>query len=289
MSSTREKQINANHQASAFTLFFEHLDLASIYTMFLHPILHAFLEEIGKYFMFPLAAASNLVLMVLSWREYYLDRQPRFLVGAAVQTVAAVAITTAVIGALVASAVFALATPIIFTATLGAKAIYHAGAAFYHSYQGVNAKTQSEKTAQYDIAKKQAISAGAGIIATVAVACVFIFAKFAVAGLGIAVSLFVAGYALYTGIKAHRASRAASLKNSEEESLLEGGNTLVITKGMSNDNTRAALREATESSRKLDDNSSDKKPVDDTHSGLDHDFETTAYTVPGFTFPMQKY
>lgn len=207
-----------NIQASAFTLFLEHLDLAAVYALFLHPVLHAFLEEIGKYFMFPFAAAANAVLSVLAWRQFYLDRSTSSAIHAAVQTAAAIAISIAVIGALVATAIFSLATPIIFTATLGAKALYHAGVAFYSLFKSTQANTPEEKEIHLKAAKAQGISALAGLMATAAVACVFLFGKLAVAALGLGVSIFLAGYAAYIGISAYRASRAIAAESAAEES-----------------------------------------------------------------------
>lgn len=127
---TIRKASATNQQALASVGFLDSLDFAAIFTMFLHPVLHKFLEEIGKYFMFPIAAAASLIQAILAWRQAYIDGgKTRSIVHAVVESLAAAAITTAVVGTLAASTVFALVTPIIFTATLAAKTVYHAGAA----------------------------------------------------------------------------------------------------------------------------------------------------------------
>lgn len=217
-----QESIESNRRFGAFITFLESLDLAAIYTMFLKSFLHKFLEETGKYFMFPIAAAASLITAALAWREAYLSGgKTRTLVHAGVETVAALAITTAVVGALVAATTFAVATPIIFTTVMAAKTVYHAGAAMY--YLGKSAgKQEPEKKAKYrSMAASNAIAAAAGVLATVAVAGVFLLGKAVVAGVGIAVGLFGAGYALYRGISSYRKSRAARLRQATPSSVDE--------------------------------------------------------------------
>src|SRR5690349_11810193 len=115
----RDKAIANNQMATAAVVATESLDLAAIYTMFLKPTMHALLEETAKFIMFPIAAAASIITAALMWRHAYLDRnkknnaKSRNIVRAVVETVAAAAVTTAVIGGLAATATFALATPII--------------------------------------------------------------------------------------------------------------------------------------------------------------------------------
>ncbi|VVC75089.1 hypothetical protein AQUSIP_03650 [Aquicella siphonis] len=243
-----QESIENNRRWSALVSFFESLDLAAIYALFLKSFLHKFLEETGKYFLFPIAAAASLITAALAWREAYLSGgKTRTLVHAGVETVAAAAITTAVVGSLVATTLFAVATPIIFTTVMAAKTVYHAGAAMYYLGKSVG-KSEPEKKAKYrSMAAGNAIAAIAGVVATAAVAGVFLLGKTVVAGVGLAVGLFGAGYAVYRGVSSYLQSRAARRQQAAARDVEESadhqhehdyrptsspGNSLTIAKGL---------------------------------------------------------
>lgn len=206
----RRKATARNGLIDSIVGFIDNVDLGAIYVMFLKPMLHKFLEETGKYFMFPIAAAASVIKAALAWRQVYIDRKSRSVVTAAVETVSALAITTAVVGALAASALFALATPIIFTATMAAKTLFHAGSAIYYAGKAAAHKEPEKKAKYRTLAKNNAIGAAAGLVATVAVATVFLLGKIALAGIGIAAAVVGGTLAAIKGYRSFKASQAAA-------------------------------------------------------------------------------
>lgn len=106
------------------------MNLAAIFALFLKDTWNQFLEQTGRFFMFPLAALSAVIRAILAWRQA--NGQNGSTTRAIVETGAAVAITTAVVGGFVAAATFATLSPIIFTATMAAKTVYHAFTAIFY-------------------------------------------------------------------------------------------------------------------------------------------------------------
>lgn len=177
------------------------MNLTAIFTLFLKETFAKFLEEIGKFFMFPLAAMAGCIQAVLAWRQAGLDDGKASSIGrAVVETASAIAITTAVIGGLVGATTFALAAPIIFTATLAAKAVYHIGLSIYHFYQSAKAWAKNDvagHASHLAAARANAIAATALILATVAVSLVMLAGKTAFAVFGVISGVIGTGYAIY--------------------------------------------------------------------------------------------
>lgn len=193
-----EKSIANNQKLMLGVSFIDSLDLAAIYTLFLKEFLHKFLEETGKYILFPITLAASIIQAVLAWRQAYLDGgKSRSVVHATVETIAATAITIAAVGSLVATATFAVVTPAMFIATTAAKTLYHAASVGY--YLGKASIKPDKKEKYHALAKGNAIATIVGIVATGVISSVFLFGKVALAGLGVAVGIFSAGYALYKG------------------------------------------------------------------------------------------
>lgn len=230
----RRKASARNGLLDSIIAFIDNVDLGAIYVMFLKPVLHKFLEETGKYFMFPIAAAASLIRAALAWRQVYIDRgKSRSVVTAAVETVTAVAITVAVVGALAASAVFAVATPIIFTAVMAGKTLFHAGSAIYYAGKAAAHKEPAKKAKYRELAKKNAIGTVAGIVATAAVATVFLFGKIALAGIGIAAAVIGGTLAVIKGYKSFKASQAAPAAAPSTEDVAERGEAPRAEPGLS--------------------------------------------------------
>lgn len=182
-------------------------NLSAIFMMFLQDTWQRFLEDIGHTFMFPLAAAGAVIRAALAWRQAKLDNGKNGTVArAVVETVSAAAITTAVVGGFVAAATFATVAPIIFTAVLAAKTLFHAGSALYYMGKAAVAnKSQDpavrEKANGYrSAARAHGVGAVAGIFATAAVALVMLagFKIFAV--LGIVAGVIGIGYSIYKAV-----------------------------------------------------------------------------------------
>lgn len=201
-----------NGIGDAIVSFIDAIDIGAIYTMFLKPFLHQFLEDIGKYFLFPIAAGAGVVKAILSWRHAYLDKgDARSVVPAVVETLGALAIVAAVIGSMVASALFVLATPIIFTAVVGGKTLFQLGSTIYYAGKAAGTDNLEKKQEFNTRAKNSLINTIAGTIATVAVACVFLFGKLAIAAVGVAGAGVIACLAVYRGYKAYQESQKTTL------------------------------------------------------------------------------
>lgn len=185
---------------------FDSLNLATIFSLFLKDFLHQFLEQTGKYFLFPVAAAASLISATLAWRQAYLDRKTRSIGRALVETGAALAITTVVIGSLVAASIFAAIAPVVFAAVLAAKTLYHAASAFYYFLQG-----------DYALAKANTVATFAGVLATVAVVGVMLLGKTALAVAGIAAGVVGTVYAVYNGVKLFRAAKEEKVVSTQEK------------------------------------------------------------------------
>jgi len=173
-------------------------NLITIFTMFLWEVTKRMLEETAKFVLFPVSAAGAIIEAVLAWRQKRLDEGKNGTLAAAiVKTAAALAITIAVIGALAFSSVFATVSPIIFTATLAVKTLFHYGAAAYYWWK--SAATQDpEKRAAYRAAMQgNAVGATALTLATLAVSLVMIALKPIMAIFGIVAGVIAGGYSIY--------------------------------------------------------------------------------------------
>jgi hypothetical protein len=140
--------------------------------------------------MLPFAALCSIVIAVLAWRQAQLANYEGYAVAKAiVETLGAAAITIAVTGALVSalllSTAFTLAGPVIFAVTFGLKALFHAGAAIYFGIKQFMEKNAEKKTELRGKCKDAAISSIVGILGTTAIIGVMLLAKPALVYLGI--------------------------------------------------------------------------------------------------------
>ncbi len=197
---------DVNTATSLIVGLFDSLDMTAIFTMFLRPFFHRFLEETGKYFMFPFAAAAGLVQAGLKWWEVYLNGgKARTVAEASVETVGSIGITVAVVGILVAPLLFAHITPYLFAAMVGGKTLWNAGSAIYYLAKGIASpenRSQNLKTAA-----NLAVVTVAGIFATAAVTAVFVLAHAFLAPLGVAAGAIFTCFIAYHGYKKWREVR----------------------------------------------------------------------------------
>jgi len=228
----RSIAIARNGMLDSIITFLDALDLGVIYTMFFAPVLHQFLEEIGRYFLFPIAAVASGIEAILAWRHAKLEKfKSNTLALALVKTVAFVGISVAVIGALV-SGYFSVATPAIFIAVVGGKTLFHAASAVYYAGKASATTDPVEKAKHREMAKKSIFQAVAGAVATAAVVGVFLLGKFALAAVGVVGAVMLAGLAIYKGYQAHKAAVAAKTVEKSEHDVENPGprNSLEITK-----------------------------------------------------------
>lgn len=205
----RKRKIAQNYQLRAGASVVENLGLATIYTMFLHPLLKSFLETLGRYILFPVLIVASLTQAILAWRQASLDKwKSRSILHAVVETVTAVTLTSAVIGTLAFAATFTIITPLIFVAVGAGNAIYKGGAAIYNDVKSVRAKTEEAKNKYHARAIQHGIGAVASLIGAAVTASVFLLGKTVIAAVGIALGLFAVGMGIYNGVKAHQAQQA---------------------------------------------------------------------------------
>jgi len=212
----RKREINQTADLAVGVV--DSLTLSTIFVTFLTEVMQRFLEETGRFIFFPLAAAGALIRAGLAWRQAKLDNGKNgTFARAMVETVAALAISTAVIGGFVAAAIFATVSPIIFTATMAAKSLFHVGSAAY--YWGKSAATlDPEKQKGYrNAARAHAVGAVASVLATVAVGLVMIAAKPLMAVFGITAGGIGAAFSFYNLYKSQK--RRAVERNTEEKAV----------------------------------------------------------------------
>lgn len=194
----REK-IKSNKNLSIAIELGESLDIIAIYAF--KGFLQKFLQEVGKYFVFPGLAAASVIQAVLAWKHARLDGcKQKNIIRALVETGTATAISIAVIGALVAETTFVLATPLIFSVTSANKALFHLVTSAYYSGKSAATPDLTKKDKRFKIAVSNGVASAAYIVATIALICVFLLGKTEVAGLGIALGLSGVSYALYRAI-----------------------------------------------------------------------------------------
>jgi hypothetical protein len=201
-----------NAATSAFVGIVDAIDLGVI---FLFKQCFESLLTVGKFILFPFAAAAACIQALLAWRQVYLDgaKDSSNIVRALVETLAALAITTAVVGALAFSTTFALVAPIMFAVTSGAKSLFHLGAAAYYltkalmteplatKDQSLSGKTEypEERRENFNKAAKNAVSGVIGLGITAAIITVMVLGHVKIAAfVGIPVAAAAATFGFYS-------------------------------------------------------------------------------------------
>lgn len=180
--------------------------IGTIFAMFTNEAMQHLLEGLGHFILFPIAAILAVYRAVLAIRQAQLDKfKNGTLVKAVVDVVSTVAILTAVIGGLALATTFALASPIIFTAVLGAKSIFHLGAAIYYYGKSKVSEIDNERKARYRASTVGHLK-GALVLAlsTVAVGLVMLASQPVYAWIGIIAAGIGIGLSIVNAIKAHR-------------------------------------------------------------------------------------
>lgn len=175
------------------------IDIAAIFGTFLTDVGHRFLEETGRFFMFPIAAMASAIRAVLAWRQVKIDKGENGTIGrAVVETVGALAVVTAVVGGLAAASFAAVASPIIFVAALAAKTLFHLASSIYYFAKSFKSSNTQQETQHYRaMALSNVIGTVALALATVAVGFVMIMAKPALAILGVIAGTIGTAFGLY--------------------------------------------------------------------------------------------
>lgn len=182
---TNKTALSRNHTLSLIAGFIDSIDLTVIFTMFSKEVLVLFLEHIGKYFLFPIAAAMNLFQMGLSWHKAVKEKEVNGYLKAVLETFTACAVTIAVVGALALPFIFAAIAPIIFTASSASKTLLHFGLAVYFGYKALREENPALKQQYREKTINNTVATVAGLFATAAIATVMIAGKTAFFGLGV--------------------------------------------------------------------------------------------------------
>lgn len=192
MQQKEQEELRRMSIASSVVLAFDLFDLTGIFFMNgSTTFLKMLFEQITRYFMLPIAAASAIIISILTWRQAHLNHYQGHTVAKAVfETICAAALTTAVIGTFAVTALFAMAGPVMIAAAFGAKALFNLGSALYF---GIQAARTSDPVKKYEFRKQaaeSAIGAIVGIGTTAAVIAVMLLAKPVLAIIGIMAGAF---------------------------------------------------------------------------------------------------
>lgn len=221
MSNTREIIVTENDQlgmnvpqarktnalVNQSTSLIEHIDLAAIWALFLHNMGRAWLEEIGKFFLFPLVGVATVIQAICAARQAVIakpNESTSSILKAGIEIASAIAITTVIAGSLITAPLFVLAAPITFVAVNAAKALFNIGSAIYYGVKAALTNDPEKKSAFRGKAIHNAVSGVIGTLATIAITGVMLFGKFALAIAGIVASVGAIGYIAYSAIKTAR-------------------------------------------------------------------------------------
>lgn len=195
--------------------------MGTVFGMFPFEASRLFLETTLKNLLFPFLLFADIFQAILAWRRAQLSGfKNEMILKAVLETLAGAAITVAVLGSFLGGALFALATPIIFTAVVSAKAIYHGVSSIYHAYKAVTSDTLAKKAEHKQKAIADGIGAVTMAVSAVAVGLVMLAGKFVCAFIGAAAAAVSVGYGLYSAVKKARTVDAAEAETTAEETRL---------------------------------------------------------------------
>jgi hypothetical protein len=186
--------------------------IGTIFAMFTNEAMQHLLEGLGHFILFPIAGILAVYRAILAVRQAHLDKfKNGTVVKAIVDVVSTVAILTAVIGGLALATTFALASPIIFTAVLGAKSLFHLGAAIYYFGKSKVSGVDNERKSRYRASMEGHLK-GAFVLAlsTIAVGLVMLAAQPVYAWIGIIAAGIGIGFSIVNAFRAHRKVKQTS-------------------------------------------------------------------------------
>lgn len=216
---SQQAKILNNQRTEAFVVAVEMTDVSLIFLF--KQFLLAIFEGLAHSILFLIVAGAALIRAILAIREAYLEKgenKKRLILRAIVETLAALAIGTAVVGTFAATAAFAIAGPIIFTATLGFKTLFHLGSAIYYGLKAAfSEESPAQKKAYRQKATANLILTFITGITTIATGLVFIAYKASFGILGIIGGVLGALYALYSSTRPATSSGRKKLKITVEK------------------------------------------------------------------------
>jgi hypothetical protein len=154
--------------------------------------------ETARFALLPISGAAALIRLILAWKQVQKESGKNgTLATALVETATTAAVGTAIIGSLVATAIFAAISPIVLVAAAATKALYHFGAASFYWIKSLFSNNRDEATTYRNKAKAHTIGAVLLTIATVALGFVLLAAKPLMAILGIFAGFTAASVSIY--------------------------------------------------------------------------------------------
>ncbi len=204
------RQAVVNHRNDQVVAAVDSGVIGTIFSMFTNEGMLNWLDGLGHFILFPLAAGLSFIRLGFAFRQAQLENYNRgIVVKTIVELVSTLAIATAVgggiAGSILASTVFALASPIIFTAVLGAKALFHLGtAAYFLGKSNVPGIDNARKTRYRRTMVGHLKGAFILALSTVAVGLVMLAAQPIFAWLGLGAAVLGVGISVHNAYKAHR-------------------------------------------------------------------------------------
>ncbi len=179
--------------------------------------------KIGGFFIFPFIVAMSWWGTIESWRQKKLAEgkngtRERFWIN----LLASSAFTVAVVGGFFWGALHVLLSPIIFTATLAVKTLFHLGAAIYYGVKACFTHDEEKKQRYNQSAKANAWNFFINATLTVAVGLAMVFGMPLWAMLGIGAAAVGTGLAIkkYRTLNAPEGAQAHEVANEEEQQRL---------------------------------------------------------------------
>ena len=160
--------------------------------------LPAIFVGLGRAILFPFNAAANIIRAILALYEAHKEgyKTPAVL-RAAVAVISGLAISTAIIGALVAAAVFAVIGPILSIIGFSLRALYHSAAAIYYTVDYCLSNDPKEAQKSWDKAVANSVSAIQSALNAIAIGLVLLAFKASFGIMGIVAGALGACFTTY--------------------------------------------------------------------------------------------
>lgn len=225
-----KKQLRHNEQLDSLAISIDATDIATIFSLMLRETTRQLFENSLKYILGPIAALMNITRAVLAWLRVPLENKRKSSIfDAIVETVAAIAITTAVVGSLLYSTLFSIIAPAIFTAVVGGKSLIATGKAIYNTYQAYHANDLTDKQKYRHAAIVHTGLALATATIAIGISLSMLAHKIVLASLAIGGGAGVVMLAIYRGLQASR-KESSYQRISDSESRVLGIDTEVEPK-----------------------------------------------------------
>jgi hypothetical protein len=125
-------------------------------------------STVARFYILPVVLAMDFIALVVSWRDFYARGQKNHLLAKAVMATASFVIGLTMIAAVLASGLFAVATPAVYVGIAAANALYHFGFACYNGIKAMIATNEKDKAHFKARAKSHLISSASNALVSIA-------------------------------------------------------------------------------------------------------------------------